>query len=68
MTATEKLAVVSILLTLPETAEMLRKSEAQLRWMIQTKTAPRSAVIGGRRMFRRADVDDFITKAFEDAS
>ncbi|MDN4595911.1 helix-turn-helix transcriptional regulator [Leifsonia virtsii] len=52
------------LLTLSETAERLRKSEAQLRWMIHTKTAPPSAIIGGRRMFRAHDVDSWIDAQF----
>lgn len=59
------MASINTLLTLAETAERLRKSEAQLRWMIHTKTAPPSAIIGGRRMFRAADVDAWINKQFE---
>jgi predicted DNA-binding transcriptional regulator AlpA len=57
--------VIATLLTLSETAEQLRKSEAQLRWMIHAGTAPRSAKIGGRRMFRASDVEDYINAAFE---
>lgn len=53
------------LLTLEEVAEMLRKSPAQLRWMLHSSTAPRSAKIGGRRMFRSADVEDYINAAFD---
>lgn len=56
---------IATLLTLAETAERLRKSEAQLRWMIHAGTAPRSAKIGGRRMFRASDVEDYINAAFE---
>lgn len=56
---------IATLLTLAETAERLRKSEAQLRWMIHSGTAPRSAKIGGRRMFRASDVQDYIDAAFE---
>lgn len=56
------------LLTLPEVAEMLRKSEAQLRWMIHKGSAPPSALIGGRRMFRESQVIDWINKAFEEES
>ncbi|MBF4549206.1 helix-turn-helix transcriptional regulator [Pseudoclavibacter sp. VKM Ac-2888] len=56
------------LLTLSEVAEALRKSEKQLRWMIHQGTAPKSALIGGRRMFRATDVEAFIVAAFEDAS
>jgi excisionase family DNA binding protein len=53
------------LLTLDEVAEVLRKSPAQVRWMIHAGTAPRSAKIGGRRMFRESDLEDFINLAFE---
>lgn len=63
MTATNVVGT-SRLLTLEETAELLRKTPAQLRWMIHRSTAPRSALIGGRRMFREADVDAFIEAAF----
>lgn len=59
-------ATLPSLLTLPETATLLRKSDAQLRWMIHNGTAPRSAKIGGRRMFRRADVEAWINAAFHD--
>ncbi len=52
------------LLTLDEVAERLRKSPAQIRWMIHQNTAPKSALIGGRRMFRESDVDEFIDNAF----
>lgn len=55
------------LLTLPEVADALRKSEKQLRWMIHQGTAPKSALIGGRRMFRATDVEAFIVAAFESA-
>lgn len=56
------------LLTLEETAGMLRKSPAQLRWMLHRGTAPRSAKIGGRRLFREADVLAWIDAAFDEAS
>jgi predicted DNA-binding transcriptional regulator AlpA len=49
---------------IPEVADQLRKSPDQLRWMIHTGNAPRSAIIGGRRMFRQSDVDAFIDAAF----
>ncbi|UZX04025.1 helix-turn-helix domain-containing protein [Arthrobacter sp. CDRTa11] len=58
----------TILLTLTETADHLRKSPAQLRWMIHSGTAPKSALIGGRRMFRESDVLDYINRAFGDAA
>lgn len=62
------MAAPSVLLTLAEAAERLRKSEAQLRWMIHSGTAPNSALIGGRRMFRESDVAEFIDRAFAEAS
>lgn len=52
------------LLTLEETAELLRKTPSQLRWMLHAGTAPKSAIIGGRRMFRETDVEEFIETAF----
>lgn len=52
------------LLTLREVAEMLRKSDAQLRWMIHTDTAPPSAKIGGRRMFREHQVLEWLDEQF----
>lgn len=52
------------LLTLEEAAAVLRKSPAQLRWMIHNSTAPKSAKIGGRRMFRDIDIDAYIVAAF----
>lgn len=61
MAAGDKVA----LLTLAEAAERLRKSQAQLRWMIHSGTAPKSALIGGRRMFRESDIEEYINKAFE---
>lgn len=60
------IAVIN-LLTLAEVAERLRKSEAQLRWMIHSGTAPKSALIGGRRMFRESDIKDYINQAFDGA-
>ena len=59
--------VAIILWTLTETAEALRKTPSQLRWMIHQGSAPRSALIGGRRMFREADVSAYIEAAFSQA-
>ena len=56
------------LLTKKEVAPMLRKSEAGLNWMIQNGTAPKSALIGGRRYWREADVLAWIDAQFEEAS
>lgn len=65
---TLQLAGASPLLTVKETAELLRKSEAQMRWMIHIGTAPKSALIGGRRMFRQSDVEKYVEDAFAEAS
>ncbi|MGK0715127.1 helix-turn-helix transcriptional regulator [Leucobacter sp. W1153] len=62
---TAQLAIAISLLTVKETADMLRKSEAQMRWMIHTGTAPKSALIGGRRMFRLSDIEKYIEEAFD---
>lgn len=53
------------LLTVPEVAEMLRRSEAQIRWMRHTGTGPRAAKIAGRVMYREQDVLDWIDAQFE---
>lgn len=55
------------LLFITEVAERLRRSPAQIRWMVHQGTAPRSAIISGRRVFRESDVEAFIAKAFDDA-
>jgi predicted DNA-binding transcriptional regulator AlpA len=60
--------VLDPLMTIPEVAERLRKSEAQIRWMRHNGTGPRSAKISGRVMFRSSDVEDYIAKAFEDGA
>lgn len=64
---TVRLAGASPLLTVKEAAELLRKSEAQMRWMIHQGTAPKSALIGGRRMFRQSDIEKYIEDAFAEA-
>lgn len=56
------------LLTLQETADLLRKSDAQLRWLMHTGAAPRSALIGGRRLFRLTEVNAWIDAQFEEAA
>lgn len=55
------------LLTINEVADLLRKSTAQLRWMRHNGTGPRSAKLGGRVMYREADVFEWVNAAFEDA-
>lgn len=64
MSSTDDTPKFTRLLTLSETAERLRKTDSQLRWMIHTGSAPKSALIGNRRMFRESDVEDYINAAF----
>ena len=52
------------LMTKQETAEALRKTTKQLDWLLYTGNAPKSALIGGRRMFRAADVEAWIEEQF----
>lgn len=61
-------STIAVLLTFEETAEMLRKTPSALRYMLHRGTAPKSALIGGRRMFREADVSAFIEAQFAEAS
>lgn len=56
------------LLFIEEVAETLRKSPASVRFMIHAGTAPASAKIGGRRMFRESDVMAWIEEQFEKES
>jgi hypothetical protein len=56
------------LLTLEETAEALRKTPSQLRWLIHVDKAPPSALVGGRRVFDADSVADWIDEQFSRAS
>ncbi|WP_431795643.1 helix-turn-helix transcriptional regulator [Microbacterium enclense] len=56
------------ILFIRDVAEKLGRTEAQLRWMLHQGTAPKSAVIGGRRCWRESDVDAFIDAAFAEAA
>lgn len=56
------------LLFVDEVAARLRRSPAQLRWMIGQGTAPKHAKIAGRIVFRESDVEAFIEAAFAEAS
>lgn len=57
------------LMTVDETAVLLRMTPAALRYRIHMGDAPRSALIGGRRrMFLRRDVEAYIVAAFEGAA
>jgi predicted DNA-binding transcriptional regulator AlpA len=53
------------LLTVNEVAAMLRRSPAQLRYMRGQGTAPPSAKIAGRIMFREEEVLAYIESQFE---
>lgn len=59
------MAALIVLLTLEETAERIRRSPAALRYMIHKGTAPRSALLGGRRFFKETDVNEWIESAFD---
>jgi hypothetical protein len=62
------MAALIVLLTLEETAERIRRSPAALRYMIHKGTAPRSALLAGRRFFKEDDVMAWVESAFEEAS
>jgi len=66
MSAVVPIAPPTRLLTVREAAARLSRSEKQLRWMVHQKTAPKSAIIAGRRMFREADIEAYIAAAFGD--
>ena len=52
----------------PEVAERLGRSAAQLRFMLHSGTAPKHAKIAGRICFRESDVEAFIEAAFAEAN
>ena len=56
------------LMTMAEVAEMTRIPENTLRFYRHKGSGPKSALIGGRVMYRRADVDAWITEAFDKAA
>ena len=56
------------LLYIEEVAELIRRSPDALRYMIHAGKAPKSAKIGGRRMFRESDVYAWIDEQFEKES
>jgi predicted DNA-binding transcriptional regulator AlpA len=59
------MAALIVLLTLEETAERIRRSPAALRYMIHKGTAPRSALLAGRRFWKEEDVTAWIEAAFD---
>ncbi|CAH0197923.1 MULTISPECIES: hypothetical protein [unclassified Microbacterium] len=50
-----------------DVADRLRRTPAQLRWMVHMGTAPQSAIIAGRRCWRESDVEKYIADAFSSA-
>lgn len=56
------------LLFVNEVAERLRRSPAQLRWMLSQGTAPKHAKIAGRIVFKESDLEAFIDEAFAKVS
>lgn len=55
------------LLTKSEFAQIIRKDEKAVDWMLYKGNAPKSAIISGRRMFRAADVEAWIEEQFATA-
>lgn len=56
------------LMTMDEVAELTRIPANTLRFYRHKGTGPKSAKIGGRVMYRRADVDAWINEAFDKAA
>jgi hypothetical protein len=65
---TKTAVTIAVLLTLEETAQKLRKTPAALRYMVHKGTAPKSGLVGGRRMFREVDVAAYVEAQFAEAS
>ncbi|MCH8571501.1 helix-turn-helix domain-containing protein [Nesterenkonia sp. AY15] len=53
------------LVSVKEFGEWTGKSEGSVHWMIHTKKAPPSALIGGRRMFKESDCARWLEHQFE---
>jgi len=56
------------LMTLTETAQALRKTDSQLRWLIHERKAPPHAKIGGRILFDARAVARWIDEQFDGIS
>lgn len=54
-----------VLMTKKDTAALIGFSESALDWALHNKTAPPSAKIMGRRVFRREDVLKWIDEQFQ---
>lgn len=58
-------SMLPAIVTLNEAATYLRKSPAQMRWMRHTGAGPKSALLGGRVVYRAQDLVDWVEAAFE---
>lgn len=56
------------LLTLGEAAALMRTAEATLRYWRHCGTGPRSFKVGRRVMYRRQDVEQFLTESYATAT
>ncbi len=56
------------LVTVDEVAAMLGKSPASIRWMVHSSQLPVGARIGGRRMWKRAQIVAWVDAAFDEAT
>lgn len=66
---TERNRMTTKLLTIPEGAPRVRKTEAAMRWWLAQPNCPvKVAKVGGRLFVREADLDAYIEAAFADAS
>ena len=55
------------LIYVEEVAEILRRTPSAVRFMVHAGTAPPSAKIGGRRMWRESEVQAWVDAQFEAA-
>ncbi|MCM3779876.1 helix-turn-helix domain-containing protein [Microbacterium hydrocarbonoxydans] len=67
MSITATQAVAISLLTVDEVAERLRRTPTSVRHLIASEQL-KSGRVGGRRMVRESDLNEFINAAFTEAS
>lgn len=67
MSITVTQAVAISLLTVDEVAERLRRTPTSVRHLIASEQL-KSGRVGGRRMVRESDLNEFINDAFTEAS
>ncbi|MGO2810282.1 MAG: helix-turn-helix transcriptional regulator [Brevibacterium aurantiacum] len=56
------------LLFIEEVADKIRRSPSAVRYLVHVGDAPKSAKIGGRRMFKESDVNAWIEEQFNKAA